>query len=193
MPTILIISKHRYFRDEVRSASGKTGYRMIAREDIIEGLRELKWSCPNLIIWDIEPTNAMDQKGLVVLRAQYAHIQLLLALNRNELTNELKLMSDDVFYRGQPIEKLTTKVFKLLGEPEPSKTREIVPICSFCKKIRTEDGRWVPNNTLTGHSLQFSHGVCPTCERKHYEEFLQPALPGENLVTGAMHTQPGDI
>jgi GAF domain-containing protein len=45
------------------------------------------------------------------------------------------------------------------------KLEKIYPICSYCKKIRTEDDEWMPVEKyikdVTGHVS--SHGVCPAC------------------------------
>jgi hypothetical protein len=48
--------------------------------------------------------------------------------------------------------------------------RGLLPICSFCKKIRREDNTWVPvEEYLLEHSeADFSHGFCPDCLKEHY-------------------------
>jgi glucose-6-phosphate-specific signal transduction histidine kinase len=48
--------------------------------------------------------------------------------------------------------------------------RGLLPICSFCKKIRTKDDTWVPvEEYLHEHSeAEFSHGFCPDCLKVHY-------------------------
>jgi GAF domain-containing protein len=48
--------------------------------------------------------------------------------------------------------------------------RGILPICSFCKNVRDDDGFWhAVESYLHAHSeVEFSHGVCPTCREKHY-------------------------
>jgi PAS domain S-box-containing protein len=53
--------------------------------------------------------------------------------------------------------------------------REILPICSYCRKIR-DDEHWVTVETyISQHTnSRFSHGVCPECMRAHVE----PALDG---------------
>jgi hypothetical protein len=48
--------------------------------------------------------------------------------------------------------------------------RGLLPICSFCKKIRTESGEW---ERIEGYIAQrseadFTHGVCPECGEEHY-------------------------
>ena len=49
-----------------------------------------------------------------------------------------------------------------------------LPICSHCKKIRNDEGYWLQlEKYITEHSeAQFSHGICPTCEKVHYSELL---------------------
>jgi hypothetical protein len=58
-------------------------------------------------------------------------------------------------------------------EKEMRMLRGLLPICSFCKKIRDEEGNWeVLERYITTHSeAQFSHGVCPECARKHYSGY----------------------
>ncbi len=49
----------------------------------------------------------------------------------------------------------------------------ILPICSFCKKIRDDKGYWRQVEVyLMEHSeADFSHGICPECLKEHYPEF----------------------
>ncbi len=46
----------------------------------------------------------------------------------------------------------------------------IIPICSHCRKVRTEAGGWSQLETyVQGHSeALFSHGICPDCELRLY-------------------------
>jgi hypothetical protein len=46
----------------------------------------------------------------------------------------------------------------------------LLPICSFCKKIRTSEQEWEHlESYISRHSqAQFSHGLCPTCARREY-------------------------
>ena len=59
---------------------------------------------------------------------------------------------------------------KLIGELQKNidamkKLEGIIPICSYCKKIRDEQGAWSKLEIyLQNHSeAAFSHGVCPQC------------------------------
>jgi len=48
----------------------------------------------------------------------------------------------------------------------------ILPVCSYCKKIRSESGAWVQMETYISSrsSAQFSHGFCEDCLHKHYPD-----------------------
>jgi hypothetical protein len=53
--------------------------------------------------------------------------------------------------------------------------RGIVPICSFCKKIRDAEGNWNEVEAyVSEHSeAQFSHSFCPDCGKLHYGDILR--------------------
>lgn len=60
----------------------------------------------------------------------------------------------------------------------------ILPICSYCKKIRNDQNYWESvEQYITGHSeARFSHGICPPCfdvsVRQQIESFQsQPLTP----------------
>jgi len=48
--------------------------------------------------------------------------------------------------------------------------RGILPICSYCKNIRHDDGYWksVEHYIGTHSNAQLSHGICPKCLEKHF-------------------------
>lgn len=50
--------------------------------------------------------------------------------------------------------------------------RGILPICSFCKRIRDDQGYWAQvESYLSQHTeANLSHGVCPDCMAEHYPE-----------------------
>lgn len=52
--------------------------------------------------------------------------------------------------------------------------RGILPICMFCKKIRTPEQQWQPiESYITKHSeAEFSHTFCPECGKKYYGDLL---------------------
>jgi len=57
---------------------------------------------------------------------------------------------------------------------ELTELRKIIPICSFCRKVRDDSNYWqeVEHYFAKYSTIRFSHGVCPDCRKKHYSEFL---------------------
>lgn len=57
---------------------------------------------------------------------------------------------------------------------ELTELRKIIPICSFCHKVRDDADYWQQVEAyFERHSnLRFSHGVCPDCVEKHYSDEL---------------------
>lgn len=51
--------------------------------------------------------------------------------------------------------------------------RGIIPICSYCKQIRDDQGFWnqVEMYVREHTEAEFSHGICPECAKKYYPEF----------------------
>lgn len=56
-----------------------------------------------------------------------------------------------------------TKVKRLEG---------ILPICSFCSKVRDEDDKWSPIDSYIHErtEAQVSHSICPDCAQEHYPD-----------------------
>lgn len=51
----------------------------------------------------------------------------------------------------------------------------MLPICGFCKRIRTEDEAWHQlEQFITANSeASFSHTFCPDCAKEHYAGYLK--------------------
>jgi hypothetical protein len=59
---------------------------------------------------------------------------------------------------------------KAAQETEVKMLRELLPVCSWCKKVRKDSGYWSQlESYVSEHSaLRFTHGICPDCQRKHF-------------------------
>jgi len=55
----------------------------------------------------------------------------------------------------------------------------LLPICSYCKKIRDDRGSWEQiERYITDRSqADFSHGMCPDCEEKHFPDIFSHTRP----------------
>ena len=72
--------------------------------------------------------------------------------------------------------RLNRKIEALQEALEHIRTLQgILPICSFCKKIRDDQGYWRQVEVyVRDHSdADFSHGICPDCMKRHYPDFAE--------------------
>jgi CheY-like chemotaxis protein len=58
----------------------------------------------------------------------------------------------------------------------------LVPICSYCKKIRDDQNYWqsVESYLSSNAEVYFSHGICPDC----YENFAKPQIKAIDRLKG---------
>jgi hypothetical protein len=58
-------------------------------------------------------------------------------------------------------------------EDETAALRRLLPLCSWCRRIRSDDGKW----ELIEHYLKkkadtdVTHGVCPECYEKQLRSY----------------------
>ena len=92
--------------------------------------------------------------------------------NREELRARVTVgarvveLQEDLANRVEELENALSKVKVLQG---------LIPICSYCKKIRDDKNYWQQVEAYMGtHSeAKFSHSVCPDCYTDHIEPQLQ--------------------
>lgn len=67
-------------------------------------------------------------------------------------------------------EKLINKLQKAIKEIKT--LRGILPLCSYCKKIRDDKGYWEKVDVyIHKHSqADISHSICPECAKEHYPD-----------------------
>ena len=75
-------------------------------------------------------------------------------------------------------EKLVRELQTALAEVKT--LREILPICSYCRKIRDDENYWhTVENYISDHTgSRFSHSICPSCMETHVESQLEPSERG---------------
>ncbi len=83
---------------------------------------------------------------------------------------------------------------KLIGElqaalAEVRSLRAILPICSYCRKVRDDDDYWgsVEDYVARHTNSRFSHGICPGCMTSHVEPELH-ALENKTDSVNREHT-----
>lgn len=86
------------------------------------------------------------------------------------LNNELANINRQLVKKNRQLEEAQKKIKMLSG---------LIPICSYCKKIRDDAGFW---NQLESYITQnseavFSHGICPNCCKEHFPDLCEEELP----------------
>ncbi|HJW44019.1 MAG TPA: cache domain-containing protein [Geothrix sp.] len=89
--------------------------------------------------------------------------QLALTFNTmaNTIQNHRENLEALVHQRTRDLEKALADMKQLHG---------MIPICSYCKKIRDDGGSWWQlESYIQKHSeAEFSHGICPDCRARHF-------------------------
>jgi hypothetical protein len=123
-------------------------------------------------LWQIVST------GVVFIVLSILSLFLIRALKlRNTAVHELDLerknLKKMVAARTEELVTANTELQYTLDEVKT--LRGILPLCSFCKKIRNDQGDWEEIETYINiHSeADISHSVCPECLKKHYPEVHQ--------------------
>ena len=67
---------------------------------------------------------------------------------------------------------LTSKAARLTREVKV--LQGLLPVCSFCKKIRDKEDAWQPMETYISQrtDVDFTHSICPECTQIHFGAIL---------------------
>ena len=193
---ILIAEDDLTSRKILEAVLKKFGYEVIVTNNGLSALDEMKTeNAPRLAIMDwMMP----ELDGLEVVRRIRAleqnpppYIILLTAKDEKaDIIKGLDVGADD--YLSKPFDvgelkarlsvgtrmldmqdKMAAQVKELQEALDHIKTLQgILPICTFCKKIRNDQGYWDQVEHYIGErsQAQFSHSICADCIKKHYPE-----------------------
>lgn len=84
-------------------------------------------------------------------------------------------LQQEIVTRKQIEEEKETLIKELQKSLDEIKTlRGILPLCSFCKKIRDDKGYWEQVDVYISKysEADISHSLCPECMKNHYPEYL---------------------
>lgn len=111
----------------------------------------------------IQAFNIMSEK----LGEERALLEERIAARTEELQRINDRLQEEVDERKLAIARLNESL------QEIKKLQGILPICSYCRKVRDEQGAWSQlERYIEEHSeAAFSHGICHDCARKHFPDF----------------------
>jgi len=137
----------------------------------------LDWMMPGL-----DGVEVCQRVRAARLRVDPYLIMLTTRSSREDLVEGLKAGADD--YMTKPFDRVELQARLQVGirvvnlhlaladrirELEESRAREhnlrtLMPICSYCKKIRGDHAEWMMiDRYLSDHGYEFTHAVCPDC------------------------------
>jgi len=168
------------------AGDGVQAWQIIQRDNSLD-LAILDWMMPEMAGIDV----CRKVRELPALQALYI-ILLTAKGERADIIEGLEAGADDYLVKpfdhgelkarlqaGVRIVELQKKLAEHIKELEEALShirtlQGLLPICSYCKKIRNDQNYWQQFEGYIGqHSeLRFSHGICPEC----YEKIVKPQL-----------------
>ena len=111
------------------------------------------------------------QNEIKILEQAFNEMLLKLLANRNDIQAFNQTLELKVQERTRQLSEKNEELQQALEEVRT--LRGILPICSFCKTIRNDDGYYEQiESYIHKHSdVDFSHTVCPGCMKEHYPDF----------------------
>jgi DNA-binding response OmpR family regulator len=197
---IFVVEDDRVIRRIIELLAQRRGHRIVGfAEDAqaaVAGVDRLK---PNLVLMDINLKDGTDGVSVASAIREKRNVPVIYitsqgdqsTLDRAKLTdpfgyllkpineNELAIAIELALYRHraeQEKERLMNELRDALAMVK--KLSGILPICSYCKKIRDDQNQWeqLEKYIHTHSEADFTHGICPDCYRHALEE-MKSAIP----------------
>jgi DNA-binding response OmpR family regulator len=194
--TVLSRMLVKWGHEVVETVDGGAAWKVLEREDAPK-LALLDWMMPDMDGLDVcrhvrameraEPTylillTAKDQVGDIVAGLDSgANDYLVKPYDWRELQSRLRVGERMVSLQHELAERIRELQYAMSKIHE---LQELIPICSYCKKIRDDGNYWqqVESYLSTRAGVHFSHGVCPECYEKVVAE-LEKAAPSPPIAT----------
>ena len=152
-------------------AQGKHHPLLHGSAELIEALRQSKQQ-------DKTDNTATIGETTYELHISYVQDANLIRIYVVDIT-ERKLAEEDSLRHSAELEKKNKELLDALANVK--QLTGMLPICASCKKIRDDKGYWSAVESYIGKHSEavFSHGMCPDCEKKAYED-LDKLLKKDN-------------
>ena len=124
------------------------------------------------MIGDTQQT--ITEESPVILNGK--QVSLIIIPVKDEENSSIVVILNDITERKQAEEALLEEKERLKDALDKVRTLSgMFPICASCKKIRDDKGYWNQIEVyIKDHSeAEFSHGICPECEKKLYPEYYE--------------------
>jgi len=188
---VLVVEDDPVSRRIVAAALQGLGHEAIVAEDGQQAWQRLAADTVDVVItdWMMPNVDGLELTRRVRARARerYTWVLLLTALKgKASYLDAMEAGADD--FMSKPIDKQELHARlrvaeRILGLQQEVKQLEgLLPICSYCKKIRDEGDHWCQVEDYVSRRTEatFSHGICPDC----YERHLKPQLESARIASG---------
>lgn len=184
-PLILVVDDNPQNIQIVGNLLRGKGYELGIALNGVDALKFLEQRHPDLILLDImmPEMDGLQLCKTIKANRRVSHIPIIFLTAKSEPEDVVKgFDAGGVDYVTKPFisSELLARVKTHL---EIRHLRDLIPICSNCKKIRDDEGLWNQAEVyLEKHTnTQFSHGICNDCADELYkEEPWYQKLKGKN-------------
>jgi phosphoserine phosphatase RsbU/P len=175
--TILSAALERWGLEVVLAQDGNEAWRIAQSEKDI-AIAILDWEMPGLdgpeVCRRIRGDASLRRTYIILLTGRGNRPDIVAGLDAGADDYVVKPFDDDelrarvhVGLRVMSLQQeLTERVADLQSALSRVKTLTgLLPICSYCKKIRSDNNYWEQLESYIAHhsEAQFSHGICPSC------------------------------
>lgn len=180
---ILVAEDDKISRKLLTKLLNNLGHTVVEAENGIEAWSKwLEHKCSLLISdWIMPDMSGIElcQKIRAVDQSRYTYIIMLTSMaGRDNYNTAMDAGVDDFMTKPFERDLIYTRIRvaeRILSlQQEISTLSGLLPICSYCKKIRDDNKYWqrVESYLEKISDVKFSHGVCPDC----YESKIKPKL-----------------
>jgi PleD family two-component response regulator len=186
---ILLVDDDCVTRERLAADLGAMGHHVRQFADGLEAWEAFDREPTRVVIsdWKMPGIDGVEfcQRVRNRLRTDYTYFILITANGPGALGYDYAIGEDvDDFLvkpveRGQLWRRMRVAARILRFTTEMRQLEQLLPICTYCHKIREgDDGAWQPLERYVGQRTgsNFSHGVCPDCESRWMAE-LQVGMP----------------
>jgi DNA-binding response OmpR family regulator len=180
---VLIADDEAVSRVRLRNTLTRLGHEVVEATD-----GRMAWECfqreetPLLIVdWMMPQINGLELCRMIRAerRQKYTYIMMLTALGgKGSYLEGMRAGADDFITKPFDQEELDARLHvaaRILDlQAEVKRLEGLLPICTYCKRIRDEEGVWTKVESYIARrtDASFSHGICPCC----YEARIRPEL-----------------
>ena len=186
--TILVVDDETIIRHTLKNDLEKEGYIVSTAASGEEGVASMQDECFDLVITDLSMPKVGGIEVLKEAKQRDAYICVIILTGFGDMASAieaLRLGADDYLLKPCDNDELILRINNCLKNRELHQKiklyENILSICSYCKKIRNDDGKapgsgeWLDlESYLSRHAgVDLSHGLCPVCYKKQIDQLKE--------------------